>query len=63
MKNLIFVFALMLTMGMVSCGNSKTSANASDSTKVDSDSVALNDSIDSTAVDSAVAHVDSAIVK
>lgn len=57
MKNYIFVFAAVLTMGITACGNeSTTSTETTDSTAVNVDSTAVtaNDSTTAQITDSTV---------
>ena len=55
MKNLVFVFTLMLGATFTSCGNATGNVSEADSTVVDSiDSISV-DTIDSVVVDSIVA--------
>jgi len=57
MKNYIFVFAAVLTMGITACGNeSTTSTETTDSTavNVDSSAVTANDSTTAQITDSTV---------
>ncbi len=59
MKNYIFVFAAVLTMGITACGNeSTTSTETTDSTavNVDSSAVTANDTTTAQITDSTVSH-------
>lgn len=61
MKNLLFVFALMLGATFTSCGNATGNVSEADSTVVDSiDSISV-DTIDSVVVDSVI--VDSVVAE
>lgn len=61
MKNLLFVFALMLGATFTSCGNTTGNVSEADSTVVDSiDSISV-DTIDSVVMDSVI--VDSVVAE